>query len=101
MTIEGLLPVIRRVLYSKDFMVSVISQSRIVKNRCLDLVYLKVEDKYCVTEISSGVSLNFLPKHGLYVRDYPGQKELPLDDLPALDDDNDSEDDEDEPTPRI
>ena len=31
MTIEGLLPVIGRVLYSKDFMVSVISQSRIVK----------------------------------------------------------------------
>ena len=56
---EGLLPVIGRVLYSPDFMVSVISQSRIVKNRCLDLDYLKVEDKYRVTEISSGVSLNF------------------------------------------
>ena len=32
---------------------------------------------------------------------FPGQKELPLDDLPALGDDHDSEDDEDEPTPRI
>ena len=98
---EGLLPVIGRVLYCPDFMVSVISQSSIVKNRRLDLDYLKVEDEYRVSDISSGVSLNFMPKHGLYVRDFPGQKELPIDDLPALDDDNDSEDDEDKPTPRI
>ena len=33
--------------------------------------------------------------------DFPGQKELPLNDLPVLGDDNDSDDDEDEPTPRI
>ena len=75
---EGLLPVIGRVLYSPDFMVSVISQSRIVKNRCLDLDYLKAEDKYRVTEILSGVSLNFLPKHGLYVCDFQARKSFPL-----------------------
>ena len=45
---EGLLPVIGRVLYCPDFMVSVISQSSIVKNRRLDLDYLKVEDEYRV-----------------------------------------------------
>jgi len=55
---EGLLPVIGRVLYCPDFMVSVILQSRIVKNGRLDLDYLKVEDKYRVTDITSGVSLS-------------------------------------------
>jgi len=73
---EELLPVIRRLLYCPDFMVSVISQSRIVKNKCLDLDCLKVEDKYRVTDITSGVSLNFLPKYELYVCNFPGQKEL-------------------------
>ena len=62
---------------------------------------LKVEDKYRIADISSGVSLNFLPKHGLYTYDSLGQKDLLLDDLPALGDDNDIEDDEDESTPRI
>ena len=52
-------------------------------------------------QIPRNRNLNFLPKHGLYVCDFPGQKELPLNDLPVLGDDNDSDDDEDEPTPRI
>jgi hypothetical protein len=78
---EGFLPVIGRVLYCPDFMVSVISQSRVVKNQRLDLEYMKDEDEYCVTDIASGVSLNFLPKHGLYVCNFPDQEDLPRDDL--------------------
>jgi len=79
---EGFLPVIGRVLYCPDFMVSVISQSRIVKNRRLDLAYLKQEDEYCITDIASGVGLHFVPKHGLYVCDFPGEEDLPRNDLP-------------------
>ena len=79
---EGYLPVIGRVLYCPDFMVSVISQSRVVKNKRLDLDYCKVDDQYCVTDIASGVSLSFLPKHGLYVCNFPDQEDLPSDDLP-------------------
>ena len=77
MTIEGLLPVIGRVLYSKDFMVSVISQSRIVKNRCLDLVYLKVEDKYRRPRSQAGTSSSWCSRRTVCAQAQGDSRSLP------------------------
>jgi hypothetical protein len=77
MTIEGLLPVIGRVFYSKDFMVSVISQSRIVKNRCLDLVYLKVEDKYRRPRSQAGTNSSWCSRRTVCAQAQGDSRSLP------------------------
>lgn len=93
----GELPVIGRVLYSPNFPVSVLSQSKVMKHIELDLDYVKICNKFIVSNTKTGAVLTFAPKRGLYVCAFP----IITDDLPLLGEDNDSEDDEDEPSPRI
>lgn len=95
-TLYGELPVIGRVLYSPGFPVSVLSQSKVMKHDDLDVDYIKISNKFIVSNTETGAVLTFAPKRGLYVCAFP----IIADDLPALGDDNDS-DDEDEPTSRI
>ena len=92
---QGFLPVIGRVLYCPDFVVSVISQSRVVKNRRLDLEYSKKHDEYSVTDVASGISLNFRPSHGLYVCKFPDAAKLPRNDMPPVAEELDDPDQDD------
>jgi len=67
---EGFLPVIGSVLYCPDFMVSIVSQLRVVK---INLEYSKAVDVFSVTDFASGVSPT---KYGPYVCDFPDQEDL-------------------------
>ena len=86
----GVLPVIGRVLYSPSFPVSVISQSKAVRHDDLDVCYQKTMDRYSVTNTVTGEQLTFLPRCGLYVCVIPCAE----DDLPALGDDYESDEEE-------
>jgi len=86
----GVLPVIGRFLYSPFFPVSVISQSKAVKHDDLDVDYLKTMDRYSVTNTLTGDQLTFLPRCGLYVCAFPCTE----DDMPALGDDYESDEEE-------
>jgi len=64
-----------------------------VKHADLDVDYIKISNKFIVSNTETGAVLTFAPKRGLYVCAFP----IIADDLPVLGDDNDSDDDEDEP----
>jgi hypothetical protein len=68
-----------------------------MKHLDLDVDYVKICNKFIVSNTETGAVLTFAPKRELYVCVFP----IIADDLPPLGDDNDSEDDEDEPSPRI
>ena len=68
-----------------------------MKYVAFDVDYVKISNKFIVSNSETGAVLTFAPKRGLYVCEFP----IIADKLPSLGDDNDCEDDDDEPSPRI
>ena len=58
-TLYGELPVIGRVLYSPGFPVSVLSQSKVMKHDDLDVDYIKISNKFIVSNTETGAVLTF------------------------------------------